>query len=220
MIHVTKNEEPQWFAKWKQKSPQGCKQSYDKLSVEEKEKLKQELIDEQGALCCYCGRRITADDSHVEHFRPQKSYGNLDVSYDNLFASCIKEAVKGKRFHCGHSKGSQFDEQLAISPLDEHCEPRFIYTLAGEVMPTDDADNSASFMIDLLRLNHPSLKNERKNVLEGILYGSPGDVDLISLSDDDLRKLRDLYRERDERGAFEPFVQVVTRYIDQMIGNA
>ncbi len=61
--------------------------------------LKKHLLDYQGAICCYCGGRITLKEMEVEHFYP-KSYPHyvwLMFKIENLFASCAtprKHTVK------------------------------------------------------------------------------------------------------------------------------
>jgi uncharacterized protein (TIGR02646 family) len=56
---------------------------------------------------------IGFEDSHVEHFRPQEHFQALQLDYANLHASCIRQTLPGRPLHCGHAKGSDFDNDLA-----------------------------------------------------------------------------------------------------------
>jgi uncharacterized protein (TIGR02646 family) len=213
MIRIIKNPEPDWLLKRKRHaSPRGKRSfSYDDLSDRERILLREALIEEQGGLCCYCGRRIDTDNSHNEHFRPQSSYPDLAVNYENLHASCIRETKLNDILHCGHGKKDKFDETRCVSPLECDCEERFLYTLEGEILPKDKNDEKAKYMIELLKLNAGPLLGRRKTVLALVL---PLDL-LDDMSSDELEKLRSAYLERDENGCFQEFKQVLSRYIDQ-----
>jgi uncharacterized protein (TIGR02646 family) len=46
------------------------KPNFDRLSSGLKEILRTNIAQEQGYLCCYCERRLSTDDFHLEHFKP------------------------------------------------------------------------------------------------------------------------------------------------------
>jgi uncharacterized protein (TIGR02646 family) len=213
MIRIIKNPEPDWLLKRKKhaNSMGRGSLSYDDLSDQDRILLRESLIEEQGDLCCYCGRRINTNNSHNEHFRPQSSYPGLAMYYENLHASCIRQTKPNDILHCGHSKKDNFDEARCVSPLECDCEERFLYTLEGEILPKDKNDEKAKYMIELLKLNASPLLGRRKTLLAQVL--PPGLLD--NMSSDELQKLRSAYLERDENGCFQEFKQVLSRYIDQ-----
>ena len=215
MIFVRKQGEPEWYKAWIDGTSPDWKPVYSALNLPTKSKLKETLVKEQGQTCCYCGGRITEENSHIEHFRPQGDprYRHLSVTYINLFASCIKETVKGKPLHCGHAKGESFDENLFISPLDPACESFFAYTYYGDISPASENHAKATYMISLLRLNCPSLRHRRRATLEGIFSAEF----IGSVTEEELRVLRDSYRQPNENGVREEFGQVLTRFIDQLL---
>ncbi len=215
MRHFVKGPSPTAFETWKALANDDWQPTYDDLQNPEKRKLHQALLDEQGQVCCYCGRTISLADSHIEHFRPQELREDLALSFDNLLASCIRETEPGAPLHCGHAKGNEFDETLHISPLDPSCERRFIYTLTGSVLPGDESDVQATYMSDLLRLDIDFLRNRRHEALESVF-----DDDFIgSATDDELEALAVAFRIRNADGHLESFGHVLARYAEQLLGR-
>ncbi len=214
MRQVIKREEPSSFHDWKALANDEWTPYYGDLQNPEKRDLTAALIREQGGLCCYCGRPITADDSHVEHFRPQESFPNLALNFDNLLASCIRQQKPTHPIHCGHAKGRWFIETLAISPLESNCEQRFSYQANGEIDTNDVADEAAETMIDKLNLREPYLRNRREEALSGIF-----DTEFLgSATSAELQTIADAYGACDAND-LEPFAQVICRYAQQLIGD-
>ena len=206
MRRVIKNGEPGSIRAWKDLENEDWSASYGVLQNPQKADLHIALIREQQGLCCYCGREIVQNDSHIEHFRPQHRYPDLDLNYSNLFASCIRITMQGIPSHCGHAKDNWFDEAAVISPLDVDCEERFNYLADGVVVPTAGNDISAETMIERLALNIPYLKNRREATIAGMF-----DDDFIeTATDDELQELMAVFgNRRDDSG---PFPQVIYRF--------
>lgn len=215
MRHFVKGPPQMEFESWKALANNDWQPTYDDLHNPEKRKLHQALLDEQGQVCCYCGRTISLKDSHIEHFRPQQLHKELALSFDNLLASCIRETEPGTPLHCGHAKGNEFDENLHISPLDPSCERRFIYTLTGSILPGDAADVKATYMRDLLQLDIDFLCNRRQEALTKVF-----DEDFIgSATDKELENLATVFRERNSDGYLESFGHALARYAEQLLGR-
>lgn len=54
-----------------------------------KDALKKALLEDQGFICCYCGKRIENDlNTRIEHLKPKHKYKEHVFSYRNLLASC------------------------------------------------------------------------------------------------------------------------------------
>jgi uncharacterized protein (TIGR02646 family) len=213
MIFVPKGREPAWFAQWKKGARSGREPVYANLGARERLRLKSDLMEEQGGVCCYCGRRITLQDSHIEHFRPQSRYGRLTLEYGNLRASCIRETEAGTPLHCGHAKKDHFDEDLCISPGDAECEKYFVFTLNGDVVPADKNDRRAAYMIRLLKLDDGSLRLQRREALRAVFTPEF----LETAAEEELERLKDVYGLRDEAGMRDSFGHVFVRYIDQLL---
>jgi uncharacterized protein (TIGR02646 family) len=213
MKHVAKGESPPSFEAWKDKANADWQPTYRQLADPEKHDVHNALLAEQGWVCCYCGREINLDHSHIEHFRPQHPYTELELSFDNMHASCLRRLDPGTPLHCGHAKKNHFDENLFVDPQDPSCEKRFAYSALGQIVPTDPSDGRAIYMAKLLSLDSPVLQAMRSEAINKVL----GAEFLASLNDDDLRRLRDAYRARDEQGKLLPFGHVIARYAEQYL---
>lgn len=206
---IIKTTEPASFSAWKSQKNEHWQPTYETLQNPEKRDLHEALLQEQGYVCCYCGRRIGSDDSHIEHFRPQSRYPALALEFLNLHCSCIKATTSSTPLHCGHRKGDQFDEPLCISPLEPDCEQRFCYSLDGGIM---GLNHRAEYMTDLLGLDIPFLRNRRNEVLQGVF-----DNDFLEwVTPEELAIIRDRARQIDSQG-LPDFGHVIARYAEQLL---
>ncbi|TCO81323.1 uncharacterized protein (TIGR02646 family) [Plasticicumulans lactativorans] len=216
MKRVSKQASPAPFEAWKAQANADWQPTYAALQNPQKRVLHDALLAEQGHVCCYCGRSVDRDDSHIEHFRPQEGHDDLALEYSNLFASCIRETQPGAPLHCGHAKGHDFDEARAISPLDEGCEQRFLYVAgSGEIKAKDSADAAADYMIKLLKLDLQFLCNRREEVLKLVF----DEAFMAAATDDELERLAQAYRQRRADGKLDGFGHVLARYAEQLLGR-
>ena len=220
MKQVTKKTAPSSFISWKAQANDDWQPAYCNLQKPEKHALHQALLEEQGHVCCYCGRSITLTDSHIEHFRPQSTHAHLDLAYDNLHASCIRETAPGTPLHCGHAKGDALEEALAISPLEPGCERRFRYTPHDGAIyptdhPTDSAGKKARYMLDLLKLDGSLLRAWRKNALERMF--DPEFVKNAQVTE--LEQIAIAVKKTDANGKLQNFSHVIARYAEQLLNH-
>ena len=216
MKHVSKQASPALFEAWKAQANDDWQPTYAALQNPEKRVLHDALLAEQGHVCCYCGRSVSRDDSHIEHFRPQDGHDDLALEYANLFASCIRETQPGAPLHCGHAKGHDFDETRAISPLSEGCEQRFMYVAGnGDIKALDSSDAPAEYMIGLLKLDLQFLCNRREEMLKRVF-----DAEFVAAAtDDELERLARAYRQRRADDRLDGFGHVLARYAEQLLGR-
>jgi len=212
MRKIQKAVEPKSVTQWKAQANEDWQPSYATLQNPQKRELHLSLLDEQGYLCCYCGRRIGPEDSHVEHFRPQELFEALELDYQNLHASCIRQTNPGSPLHCGHHKGNWFDERLYISPLEEECEERFSYLLTGEIKSADGTDSAAVKMIEVLALDIPYLNNRR----EEVLIRTFNSEFLEAVSEDEILRLMTTLRALPPSQQ-NPFDHVLARFAQQLL---
>src|SRR5579872_1086290 len=112
MRFIEKHQSPAcldtWKQQWSEEVQAGRELIWKELQNPEKGMLHESLLQEQGYLCCYCERRITRSDSHIEHLKPQslEEYKYLRFEYFNLLASC-ETKIAGQpppwTQHCGTS---------------------------------------------------------------------------------------------------------------------
>ncbi|UNK26826.1 TIGR02646 family protein [Serratia plymuthica] len=169
MKNIIKGLEPQDFTEWKGLANDDWQPTYDNLDTPVKNSVKAALMQEQGYICCYCERRLTTGDSHIEHFIPQHDENVDALDFSNMLCSCQQRLEKGDPRHCGNSKGEWYDELLLISPFSVGCESRFSFTADGKIQPADPTDEGAKESIRHLNLDLPKLNRMRENALEPFL---------------------------------------------------
>ena len=196
MKHITKGREPAELTAWKALENEDWSPTYDGLSGAEKRAVKRALMQEQGYICCYCERRLTEHDSHIEHFKPQSDEAVDPLDYSNLLCSCQNQLEKGEPRHCGNLKGDWFDERLLVSPMEPECEQRFQFTWDGNIYPAP-GDGAAGVTITKLGLDLPKLVSMRAAAIEPFLNEE--------LSDDELALFIDGYLQQGETGQYSPF---------------
>lgn len=171
MKYIVKTAEPVKLSAWKALANTDWQPTYDDLSGDEKAAVKNALMEEQGFICCYCERRLTDNDSHIEHFRPQNDPVVDPLDYGNMLCSCQQHIEKGAPRHCGNLKSGWFDELHLISPLDAVCESRFAYLADGWIHPVVETDEAAEVTIKRLGLDIPKLNAMREKAIEPFLEG-------------------------------------------------
>lgn len=197
MKRIVKNQNTPNFDRWKALH-KGRQLTYEAdLKGAKKKEVKDSLMKEQGYICCYCERRLTDDDSHIEHFNPQSNNAVDTLDYTNMLCSCQDQLKKGDPRHCGHSKGNWFDENRLISPLDLNCEGRFAYTADGKIQPANKSDNAATMTIEKLMLDIGILNESRKKAIEPFLDEN--------LDDGEFSRLVNSYLKKNSGGMFGEF---------------
>ncbi|MCX7049763.1 MAG: TIGR02646 family protein [Candidatus Sumerlaeota bacterium] len=206
-------------AKWKDAE---CGPVWSNLDKEEKHQLKQELMIEQGKICCYCERRLIEAESDIEHFHPRHGvHGdlNLALQYSNLFCSCRRSKpddespntlAKRDWIHCNQRKDKRFDSLLLISPLDDDCEQYFTYTDKGKIEFARHLSPSnkekAAYTLEVLGLDARILDLEREMVLDPFI-NSMGSLDEIQM-----RRWMQGIAERNSQEEFQEFFTLVMDY--------
>jgi uncharacterized protein (TIGR02646 family) len=118
MKRIHKRPEPTELTEWKREWA-GPDTSWSDLPGDVTQALRESLFNEQGHICCYCGRRIVPNDSHIEHLvprSPETGDPTLTFVYENLLASCQANLMSGDPIHCGMKKGNWYDPVLLYFP--------------------------------------------------------------------------------------------------------
>ncbi len=212
MKYIQKGIEPQELMDWKSRENDDWQPDYDSMGGQLKNIVKESLMQEQGYLCCYCERRLTLNDSHIEHFVPQSNADIDPLDYSNILCSCQNRLNRGEPRHCGNLKEDWFDSELLISPLDPKCENKFSFKADGKIKPADTDDKAAYTTIKKLGLNIPKLNDLRKKVIEPFIDGI--------LSEQELQIFVTKYLEPDSKGAFGEFhMTIKSLFVPLSIGH-
>jgi uncharacterized protein (TIGR02646 family) len=105
MKYIRKSEEPESSHKWKALANETGHPLMMTYADNEKPDVCNELLQEQGYTCCYCGMRIARENSHIEHLKPQSFYPHLALSTQICWLHA-KEKVRTTptALHWGHKK--------------------------------------------------------------------------------------------------------------------
>jgi len=134
-----------------------------------KDDLRNALISEQRGLCCYCTGRIRVGPTtmKIEHWRSQANYPGEQLTYLNLLGACVgAHGFPTHLQHCDTRKGSS---DIRWNPADprHHIETRVWYELDGSIRADDVVFDKQ--LNEVLNLNLPALKSNRKGVLDAVL---------------------------------------------------
>jgi len=141
--------------------------NYD--NYQEKDELRQALVQEQLGLCCYCLERIQPDISSIkiEHWKCQDSYPNEQLDYDNLLGAC--KGGEGKPYYLQHCDTRKGNKDLKWNPANpgHAIEARIFYKPDGTIA-SDDSDFNEQ-LNEVLNLNLQIIKNNRRSILLAII---------------------------------------------------
>jgi len=168
MILIQKKSEPKEWQEYK------CTPGVDYQSIPE---LVDALLEEQGYICAYCMRRIphkdrlykkdginyvlTDEDHRVEHIQSRENHDDKKLDYSNMVICCPGHI--GSEEHCDRLKGSK---DISFTPLDANFIATLSYKMDGEIVSSNEQYNKE--INDVLNLNTPILKENRKNTWEAV----------------------------------------------------
>lgn len=207
MKHVTKQGAPRDYIEWRQKVQGKENEHYNSLANPEKGELLKALVKEQGSLCAYTMRRIETESSHIEHIKPEslcrKDKRGSDLDYENMIACYPKGNMQAGYCYGAREKEDWWEDEgkYFVSPLDERCEAKFSFNLKGQITAFSN-DRAALTTINVLKLDHPSLTDDRRRAIREFILGSSGDNPLSAKS---AAQAIDLICKRNSKGKFNEF---------------
>ncbi len=206
MRHIIKGQEPSELKKWKKANPK--KRRYPDLDATEKgreahQAIRQTALKEQFYLCAYCCKAIDEEHSTNEHIASQRAAPQKSLDFSNIVASCDTAR------RCNQARGSQ---ELLLTPLMAACESELKFRLSGKVKGLTERATQA---IGILGLNEPAIRNERKQLMDVVLYG----YEMTELPNDDslLDIMLDLLQKPDEAGRLPPFGPALANIIRHLL---
>jgi len=225
---IKKNQEPKSLTFYKQKyKTSAC---YEDLDKQTKDDLKQSLLEEQGYICCYCMRRISADRMRIEHWKPQTDILLqlnliLGLEYTNLLGACQggEDGLKSQ-YHCDKSKGNKLitiHPQAKINlPLQQgeamgiSCETLVKFNLGSGIVYSENETINQEIN-DILCLNNQNLREGRRTVIQEFKkfldkkYSN-------SLKKENLEKILKIWSEKSD-GKYKEYCQVIITYLEKRL---
>ena len=183
MKYIQKTGCPHSYAEWCAEVAGTSKSDWREVPSAQKKLILEAMTADQGGLCAYTMRRIDNKSSHVEHIKPQsrcrKDLHGSDLEYANLVACFPRQGMKAQYRYGAQHKDYWWDNDGAefVSPLQPTCERVFRFKLNGEIEAVNNRTQAIT-TIDVLGLNHRSLTEDRKRVIEEFIYGPTGDTPL------------------------------------------
>lgn len=181
MKNITKTAQPRELIQWKADNaatPQNLVYGGGDFPAAA---VRQALLAEQWHLCAYTLRHLktwaqcqadgndTRASCHIEHLLPQsRRVPGEDIDYRNMVA-CYPPSQSALACDFGAHAKADFDPSRGgfVSPLSPAAEAQFLFDERGSVAGRT-ADGHQT--IDLLKLNHPTLVNDRAASIKGYLH--------------------------------------------------
>lgn len=145
----------------------------DNIVYYSKKELREELLKEQGFICCYCNQSLKNDPKTIiEHLHDKDSNLELTFEYNNLLVSCNggQKDPKPKKLHCDAEKK---DKTILVTPLETDCETHFYFDISGKIFSNTDNGEKT---IKELNLNIKKLQDLRAGAIDGFLFNEDFEV--------------------------------------------
>ncbi len=162
MIKMTRNKEPQYLSKNKNKWTEEYfkKQSGNFYWYGKSDNILEELKVQTLNHCAFCDRAMAPigdADEEIEHFKPKSKFPKLAYEWTNLYPICPK---------CNKIKGNRFDELLLRPDENNYDFDKWFWynPLTGELdVKFENKENKrAEETVKLYGLNRKKLVERRK----------------------------------------------------------
>lgn len=185
-----------------------------------KEAIRAALVEEQGAICCYCMQRIKPSETamKVEHRVPQSVDATRDLDWRNLLGACNGgQGLPPSAQHCDTRKGNT---TITLDPTEPSCIGRItIQPGSGRISATDPVLNEE--LNTTLNLNCVSIVRQRKAAIEGFFEAILRKGHRREQTVDDTVFERQLarYAPASVVGALDPFCEAIACAIRHRLGG-
>lgn len=203
--------EPEELTIWKRANPHGRYHELDHSSKGRlaRQAIRRDAIKEQFGLCGYCCKSISLEHSTNEHVISQQVDQNQTLNFANIIASC------DKKNRCNQARGAK---DLALTPLMPECEAELKFYLSGKVKGKTER---ASEVIEALGLDNKAIREERKRLVDDLIYINTGSQpdDLALLGDELLNNLVSTLDQPDDSGILPPYSPALINIIRGFLSN-
>lgn len=213
MRAIDKGREPQKLRQYR--NQKGAK--YDGANFTPvKERIREALLREQGALCAYCMQRITETTMKIEHWHCQTSYPNEQLVYKNLLGCCKgNEGESPRNQHCDTRKG---DLDITLNPADPAHHTRLRIRYAGDGTIRSENRQFNNEINNVLNLNWSRLKSNRKSVVSAVmqvLSQRPG-----TRTKNEIRRLLAPWQRPNDQEELKEYCGVAIYYLEKRLARA
>lgn len=173
--------------------------------------LREALLREQGHICAYCMGRIPAKDmdgrvsSRIEHVLCRGVHPELQLDYNNMVLCCPGDL--NNVAHCDRSKGNR---DVSFSLFDQGFIDSLSYDAKGAIKCSDSRFQSE--IDEVLNLNHPLLKENRRVVLDQVKMELGR-----KWTPKQLKRILRRWDSKDSEGRFKSYCGVVAWYIKKKL---
>lgn len=180
MRAITKGNEPKELTDYR-KNPNATYKDLSENFISIKNKIREQLLQEQGYLCAYCMSRIDSTQMKIDHWHSRNQYPAEQLDYPNMLGACEGgEGKASKNQTCDTCKGSK---KLKYNPANpSHRIENQIRFLGTGKIESDDAEFDDE-LNKVLNLNHSRLRENRKAIWDAIhgtlsrTLGTPAEID-------------------------------------------
>lgn len=181
MRSITKGPQPEELIRWRADNAAFPQNLVYGAGGFPSEAVRRSLLAEQFHLCAYTLRQLktaaqceaqggdTRASCHIEHLLPQcRKVADEDIDYQNMVA-CYPPSQSAAVCDFGAHAKADFDPSTGgfVSPLAANAAAHFSFDDRGGVMGRTEIGRST---VEILKLNHPSLVNDRAAVIRGFLH--------------------------------------------------
>lgn len=135
MILITKGKEPKELTEYK--STPGA--TYSGFS--QKNAVKCQMLKEQGFICAYCMKRIDAERSSIEHWKPQnpgtETTTDIKESLDYQNMLCVCDGNRGMKLAAQTCDAHKGNTVIKADPRDQYTIDHIKYRSDGTIYSDD-----------------------------------------------------------------------------------
>ena len=204
MIRINKNEEPDSWAAHRETEGSEYEATND---------LRTALLIEQGYICAYCMRRIpvrdsvSSEESRIEHIQCRQNHPHLQLEYKNMLV-CCPGCINGEE-HCDKSKGNK---DIHFSLFTDALPKSITYSSKDGHIRSLNAEWDKDIN-EVLSLNNIRLKNNRLQVIEGIIQS----LNKAKWKTSELEQKLEEWTQKDFNGRLKPYCGVVIAFLIRKI---
>ena len=226
MKQIIKGKEPLSLIQYRASIPKQDLKTLEKYESSPKNilnDLREQLLKEQGYICCYCMSRIDYPYTKIEHFKPRSIYREKQLDYSNLFIACCGKKIDKKEFYdCKTPKTKYLEkdlycdtkkanEELNHINLLTNIENNLKYKKDGQIF--SDNSNIDKELNDILNLNYAILKTNRKDALSQLFIELKKSNWTIS----SLKSTIEKYKQKNSKGKYRPYCEMIVYFLTKKL---